>query len=234
VYQNGDLFLTADYYHIEVDDRITQSDRTKLTEENYQALEALNVTNPRSVGTVSFFANDFDTTTQGVDIVANYGMALFGGDTKLSLAYNWNETDVAGSTEITGDFKVKRLEEGLPKHRGSFTLSQNWENLSMYVRANYFGEYHAVHVDYDLAAQDADAAVTVDAEISYFFDDSFTVSIGAQNILEQEAEVLDFEEASRSHPDGFTPNNQWGGRYYETSPFGFNGGFYYVKATYNF
>jgi iron complex outermembrane receptor protein len=234
VYQNGDLFFTADYYHIEVDDRITQSDRTKLTEENYQALEALNVTNSRSVGTVSFFANDFDTTTQGIDLVANYGMALFDGDTKFSLAYNWNETDVTGSTDITGDFKVKRLEEGLPKHRGSFTMSQSWDNISMYVRANYFGEYHAVHVDYDLAAQDADSAVTVDAELSYFIDNSFTVSVGAQNIFEQEAEELDFAESSRNHPDGFTPNNQWGGRYYETSPFGFNGGFYYVKVTYNF
>jgi iron complex outermembrane receptor protein len=234
VYQNGDLFFTADYYHIEVDDRITQSDRTKLKDADYAKLEALNVANPRSVGTVSFFANDFDTTTQGVDVVASYGMELFEGSTKFSLAYNWNETDVTNSTAITGAFKVKRLEEGLPKHRGSFTVSQSWDDISVYVRANYFGEYHAVHVDYDLAAQDADAAVTVDAEMSYFINDSFTISVGAQNILDQDAEELDFEESSRSHPDGFTPNSNWGGKYYETSPFGFNGGFYYAKLTYNF
>jgi iron complex outermembrane receptor protein len=234
VYQNGDLFFTADYYNIEVDDRITQSDRTKLEDADYAKLEALNVANPRSVGTVSFFANDFDTTTQGVDVVASYGMELFEGSTKFSLAYNWNETDVTNSTDITGAFKVKRLEEGLPKHRGSFTVSQSWDDISVYVRANYFGEYHAVHVDYDLAAQDADAAVTVDAEMSYFINDSFTISVGAQNILDQDAEELDFEESSRSHPDGFTPNSQWGGKYYETSPFGFNGGFYYAKLTYNF
>jgi iron complex outermembrane receptor protein len=234
VYQNGDLFFTADYYNIEVDDRITQSDRTKLEDADYAKLEALNVANPRSVGTVSFFANDFDTTTQGVDVVASYGMDLFEGSTKFSLAYNWNETDVTNSTDITGAFKVKRLEEGLPKHRGSFTVSQSWDDISVYVRANYFGEYHAVHVDYDLAAQDADAAVTVDAEMSYFINDSFTISVGAQNILDQDAEELDFEESSRSHPDGFTPNSNWGGKYYETSPFGFNGGFYYAKLTYNF
>jgi iron complex outermembrane receptor protein len=234
VYQNGDLFFTADYYNIEVDDRITQSDRTKLEDADYAKLEALNVANPRSVGTVSFFANDFDTTTEGVDVVASYGMDLFEGSTKFSLAYNWNETDVTNSTDITGAFKVKRLEEGLPKHRGSFTVSQSWDDISVYVRANYFGEYHAVHVDYDLAAQDADAAVTVDAEMSYFINDSFTISVGAQNILDQDAEELDFEESSRSHPDGFTPNSQWGGKYYETSPFGFNGGFYYAKLTYNF
>jgi len=234
VYQNGGFFLTADYYKIDVTDRITQSDRKKLLESDYAKLEALNVANPRSVGTVSFFANDFDTITQGVDLVANYGMELFEGDTKLSLAYNWTDTEVERSSDITGAFKVKRLEEALPNHRGTFTVSQGWDNLSMYVRANYFGEYHAVHVDYDLAAQDADAAVTFDAELSYFVNDSVTLSVGAQNIFDQDAEELNFAEASRTHPDGFTPNNNWGGKYYETSPFGFNGGFYYVKATYNF
>ncbi len=234
VYQNDGFFLTVDYYNIEVTDRITQSDRTPLSEDQYLELEALNIANPRSVGTVSFFANDFDTTTQGVDVVANYDMELFEGDTKFSLAYNWNETTVDRSSEITGAFKVKRLEEGLPQHRGTFTISQGWEDLSMYVRANYFGEYHAVHVDYDLAAQDADAAVTFDFELSYFVNDSITLSVGAQNIFDQDAEELDFEEASRNHPDGFTPNNNWGGKFYETSPFGFNGGFYYAKATYTF
>lgn len=234
VYQNGDFFLTADYYNIEVTNRITQSDRKKLDESDYAKLEALNVANPRSVGTVSFFANDFDTTTQGIDIVANYNMDLLNGDTKFSLAYNWNETEVDGSSDITGAFKVKRLEEALPNNRGTFTVSQSWDNVSMYIRGNYFGEYHAVHVDYDLAAQDADAAVTFDAEVSYFVNDAITIAIGAQNIFDQDAEALDFEESSRNHPDGFTPNNQWGGKFYETSPFGFNGGFYYLKATYNF
>jgi iron complex outermembrane receptor protein len=234
VYQNGDFFFTADFYKIEVTDRITQSDRKKLEESDYEKLEALNVANPRSVGTVSFFANDFDTTTRGLDIVANYNMDLFEGDTKFSLAYNWNETEVDGDSELTGDFKVKRLEEALPNHRGTFTVAQSWDNVSMYIRGNYFGEYYAVHIDYDLASQNADAAVTFDAEVSYAINDEITVSLGAQNIFDQDAESLEFEESSRTHPDGFTPNNNWGGKFYETSPFGFNGGFYYVKASYNF
>jgi len=228
VYQNGDFFFTADYYNIEVTDRITQSDRKKLTEEDYAKLESLNVANPRSVGTVSFFANDFDTTTQGVDVVANYSMALFEGDTKFSLAYNWTDTEVDRSTDITGEFKVKRLEEALPNHRGAFTVSQSWDSLSLYIRANYFGEYHAVHVDYDATGKDADSAVTFDAEMSYFLSDSVTLTAGAQNIFDQEAEKLDFADTAG------LPNNQWGGKYYETSPFGMNGGFYYMKATYNF
>ncbi|WP_444994713.1 TonB-dependent receptor plug domain-containing protein [Aliikangiella sp. IMCC44359] len=228
VYENGDLFLTADYYHIEVTDRITQSDRKKLVEADYLALEAIGVANPRSVGTVSFFSNDFDTTTEGLDLVANYSAELFDGNSQFNMAYNWTETSVDRHSAITGDFKVKRLEDALPKHRATFTFSQSWDNLSLFVRANYFGKYYAVHVDYDATAKDADAATTFDAEVSYIINNSFTLSLGAQNLFDQEAELLDFTTQS-----GGIPNNNWGGKYYETGPYGFNGGFYYLKATYN-
>ena len=230
VYENGDFFFTLDYYDIEITDRITQSDRKKLEEADYLALEALGVANPRSVGTVSFFTNDFDTKTKGFDIVASYDTALMGGETKFNLAYNYTDTEVTRFSDFTGDFKVKRLEEALPNHRASFTMSQNWENLGMFVRANYYGEYYAVHVDYDRTAKDADAAVTVDAEVNYMVNDRFTFSVGAQNIFDQEAELLDFADPAIDS----LPNAQWGGKYYETSPFGFNGGFYYLKLNYTF
>lgn len=230
VFENGDFFFTADYYHIDVTGRITQSDREPLTEANYLELEALGVANPRSVGTVSFFTNDFDTTTKGLDLVANYGADLMGGDTKFSLAYNYTDTEVTRHSSFTSDFKVKRLEEALPKHRGSFTMSQKWDDVSMFIRANYYGEYYAVHVDYDRTAKDADAAVTVDAELNYQLTNSVTLTIGAQNIFDQEAELLDFEDPSIDS----LPNAQWGGKYYETGPYGFNGGFYYIKGTLQF
>jgi iron complex outermembrane receptor protein len=234
VYTAGDFFMTVDLYHIEVEDRISQSDKITLSSTDKDALKAAGVANVDSLQQVSFFTNDFDTTTKGVDVVANYTADLFDGSSTFSLAYNWNETEVTQFSDITGAFKVKRLEEDLPKHRGTFTWSQTWEAFSMFTRVNYYGEYQGVHVDYDLATQNADAAVTFDAEVSYAINDEITVSLGAQNIFDQDAESLEFEESSRTHPDGFTPNNNWGGKFYETSPFGFNGGFYYVKATYNF
>jgi iron complex outermembrane receptor protein len=64
--------------------------------------------------------------------------------------------------------------------------------------------------------------------VNYFLSDTVTLSAGAQNIFDQEATKINI-------PDSVgIPNNNWGGVYYETSPFGFNGGFYYVKATYTF
>ncbi|WP_394131397.1 TonB-dependent receptor plug domain-containing protein [Shewanella maritima] len=228
VYTQGDFFLTADYYNIEVEDRISQSEKIELSESDKDALKAAGVPNVDGLSQVSFFTNDFDTTTQGIDVVANYTAEILAGDATFSLAYNWNETKVDRYSEITGDFKVARLEKDLPNHRATFTWGQSWESVGMFTRLNYFGEYQGVHVDYDATAIMADPAVTVDMELSYFINDAFTIAIGAQNIFDQQAEKLAFEEQTG------IPNNNWGGKYYETSPYGFNGGYYYGKLSYRF
>jgi len=233
VWNVGDVFITLDYYNISVEDRISQSDKYTLTADDKVALKAVGVANVDSIQQVSFFTNDFDTTTEGVDLIANYATDLFDGDATFSLAYNYNETTVDRYTSVTGDFKVSRLENDLPNHRATFTWSQSWDQISFLVRGNYYGEYQGVHVDYDATINTGDAALTVDAEVSYFINDSFTVSVGAQNLLDQQATKINFTEQGAADCGGCV-NNQWGGKYYETSPFGFNGGFYYLKATYNF
>jgi iron complex outermembrane receptor protein len=225
VYQDGDFFFTIDLYTIEVTDRITQTDKIDVLAKDHAALEARGIQNPELISSVTYFANDFDTTTQGVDIVSNYSMELMGGDTLLSLAYNYNSTEVDNAGQFTSDFKIKRLEEGIPEHRGTFTVAQSWESVSMFVRANYFGEYFAVHADENDPAftDDADSAITLDAEVSYFFSDSLVLSAGANNLFDQKAQKL------QPGIDGVL-----GAKYYESGSFDYNGGFYYVKATYNF
>jgi len=234
VWNVGDLFMTLDAYKIEVEDRISQSKKYELTDTDKTALKAAGVPNVDSIQQVSFFTNDFDTTTTGIDFIANYSTSLFEGDSTFSLAYNYNKTEVDNFTEeVTGSFKVSRLENDLPNHRATFTWSQSWENVSFLLRGNYYGEYQGVHVDYDATINDGDAALTVDAEVSYFVNEDITLSLGAQNLLDQQATKVNFTEEGAAACGG-CENNQWGGIYYETSPFGFNGGFYYFKATYNF
>lgn len=228
VWNVGEVFITLDYYNITVEDRVSQSDKYTLTEADKIALKAAGVANVDSIQQVSFFTNDFDTTTEGLDLIANYGTDLLDGDATFSLAYNYNETTVDSYTEVTGDFKVSRLENDLPNHRATMTWAQNWDEISFFVRGNYYGEYQGVHVDYDATINQGDAAITLDAEVSYFINESFTVSVGAQNLLDQQATEINIPKEQG------IPNNNWGGKYYETSPFGFNGGFYYLKATYNF
>ncbi|MDP2713347.1 TonB-dependent siderophore receptor [Rheinheimera sp.] len=233
VYTPGDFFFTLDYYFIQVDDRISQSSKINLTDANREALRAAGVKNVDSIQQVSFFTNDFDTTTQGIDFVASYSTNLLQGRSSFNLAYNWNKTEVDSATAITGLDKVSRLENDLPNHRATFTWSQSWDDISMFVRSNYYGEYQGVHVDWvgtpgsPGTEVNASAKVTFDAEVSYFINDAFIVSAGAQNIFDTKPERLNLSAVG-------VPNGEFGAKYYETSPMGINGGYWYLKGTYKF
>ena len=225
----GEVEVTADWFKIEVENRVALTSNADTTSAQRAAMAAAGVPNPELIGQVNYFTNDFNTDTQGLDIVATYGADLFGGSTDFSAAYNMTDTKVSSQGSATSDSKVKRLEEGLPNHRATFTMAQSWENVNAFVRANYFGEYYAVHADW--FGTEADAAVTVDMEVTYSINDSFDVSVGAQNLFDQDAERIDGSAGAVAK--GVT-GNVLGAIFYETSPMGIEGSYWYVKAGYNF
>ena len=225
----GDVELTADWFNIEVDDRIALTSNAAPTAAQRAAMTAAGIPNAELIGEVNYFTNDFNTETSGLDIVATYSTNLMGGSTDLSAAYNYTDTEVSDQGNVTSDSKVKRLEEGLPNHRATFTMDQQWENVSAFVRANFYGEYYAVHADW--FGTNADSAMTVDVEVTYDINESFNVSVGAQNIFDQEAEKID---GSTGAVGEGVPGNVLGAIYYETSPMGIEGAFWYLSAGYNF
>jgi len=225
----GEVELTADWFNIEVDDRIALTSNAAPTDAQRAAMTAGGIPNAELIGEVNYFTNDFNTETSGLDIVATYGADLMGGSTDFSAAYNYTDTEVSDQGNVTSDSKVKRLEEGLPNHRATFTMDQQWEKVSAFVRANYYGEYYAVHADW-LGTND-DSAMTVDVEVTYDLSDNFNVSVGAQNIFDQEAEKIDGSAGAVAEG---VPGNVLGAIYYETSPMGIEGAFWYVSAGYNF
>ncbi|WP_423186461.1 TonB-dependent receptor plug domain-containing protein [Alishewanella sp. d11] len=220
---SGGIFFTADLFRIEVDDRIGQSREFAVTQADRDQLKAAGVRGIDSLSQLTYLTNDFDTVTTGFDLVANYSTNLFDGRSSFSLAYNWTDTEVKRFTDVTGAFKVSRLENDLPNHRATLTWNQQWESIDMFVRTNYFGEYQGVHADSDEWVTQASAKVTFDVEAAYHFNESFTVAVGAQNLFDTKAERI---------PDNIS--SILGAKYFETSPMGINGGYYYLKGIYRF
>src|SRR6056300_239712 len=230
VYNAGDLSVTADFFSIELDDRVALTSNAAPTAAQVAAMGAAGIPNPELIGQVNYFTNDFDTETTGYDIVAVYSTELFGADADISAAWNHTETEVTNSGAVTGASKVRRLEEGLPEDRMTITVAQTWsDKVSSFVRANMYGEYYAVHADW--FGTTADAEWTVDASVSVQVTDNFSLSAGVQNLFDTEA--LKIDGSAGANGEG-VPGNVLGGIYYETSPYGIEGAFWYVKAGYNF
>ncbi|MDC1009584.1 TonB-dependent receptor, partial [Gammaproteobacteria bacterium] len=230
VYNKDGLSLTADFFNIELEDRVALTSNAAPTAAQVAAMGAAGIPNPELIGQVNYFTNDFDTETSGFDLVASYSTVLMGADSDISAAWNHTETEVTNSGAVTGAFKVKRLEEGLPEDRMTLTLDQSWsDKVSSFVRANYYGEAYVVHADY--FGSTSDAEWTVDASVNFQLTDQFNVSAGVQNLFDTEALKLEGSEGAKGEG---VPGNLLGGIYYETSPYGIEGAFWYVSAGYNF
>lgn len=217
VVQLDALDLTIDYFRIEVEDRIARSSNKDLTDADIQQLLAQGVADAQAFTAVRFYTNDFSTTTQGIDVVATYPLDLGDGATDLSLAFNWTETTVDDrNPEVIDDKRVEQLEENLPATR--FTLSFDhvqgpWRALA---RLRYYDEFIEFSTDDETARFQADAKFLVDAEVTYIFNDALRLILGAENLFDEYPSELE--------------GNVSGLVYAETSPYGFNGGFYYLRA----
>ncbi len=227
VFGVGDVDVTIDYYNVEVTDRIALTTTIELTPQDIADLLAQGVADATSFTGVRFFVNGFDTTTQGVDIVATYSTdALFGGNTEFAAAANWTDTEVddfiqTGGEDIIGPTRIKQLEENLPNWRANLSATHTqgpWRGL---IRINYYGDYYEAHLDDGDLPIEAGEEITVDVELGYNFTDNLVLVAGAQNLFDED-------------PD----KNPWatvvGSEFPATSPMGFNGGFWYARGIYQF
>ncbi|HEX2493754.1 MAG TPA: TonB-dependent receptor [Steroidobacter sp.] len=215
----GSFTLTADYYNIEVDDRLAVSQDFELTPAEVAALVASGVTSAANLQSFRFFTNDFDTETKGVDVVATYDMNLFGGSTSLSLAFNNNQTEVTRfNPDTLNASRIRQLEEGLPETRWSLTGIQAWGPLRALARVS---QYDGWYDNDDGVAYDGGNYI-VDVEIAYTVRDALTFVAGAQNV---------FDEYPDENPGAAAGA---GNRYSQYTPFGFNGGLWYGRFNYSF
>ena len=220
----GRADVTLDYYNIAVEGRITQASPQHLADlTDAQKASLNNVPAASSLTTVTFFTNDFDTTTQGVDLVLTTPLDLPRGDTTLTFVANWNDTNVDDrNPEIIDDQRVTQLEMALPRSRFSATLNHMDGDWRFLARLRRYGEFTGFPADVGAWRRDYEGRFFVDVEAAYTMD-ALTLVAGAQNLLDEYP-----EETAQGAQDGV------GMLYPENSPYGFGGGFFYLRAVWDF
>ncbi len=219
----GAASLTVDYFNIKLSDRITQSATITLSQADRDALVASGIAFAADLQAFRFFVNDFDTRSQGVDVVATVPLNFSDdGSTALSFAGNYTKTEVVDFNPATLDAcRIQRLEDSLPAYRFSSTLTHNASKWRFLARANYHGKYFSAHADSCDLPINGTSEITLDAEIGYNVMEGFEISIGAENV---------FDNSPTLNPW----SGEVGSKYSEHAPFGVNGGAYYVRARYQF
>ena len=226
VFNVGDMDVTIDYFNIKVEDRIARSSNKNLTDADRQTLLSQGVADALAFTGVRFYVNDFDTTTQGIDIVATLPFEMAGGNSNLSFAGNWTETEVdKWNPDVIGDKRVTQLEKNHPEFRFTTTLNHTQGPWSLLLRGRFYDGFVEFTTDNASALLNAGSRWLMDAEIGYSLNDNITLVAGAENFT-------DTTPTHQRNNVGY-PGEVSGMTYAETSPYGFNGGFYYFRALYN-
>ena len=216
--------LTVDAYSIKVRDRIGISQNFSVTAANVTSLPALSAVGVG--GVVNYFTNAFDTSTDGVDVVATYRTDAFGGKLNLTAAYNYNLSRVTkfnpALISLAQRLNIRNL---APNHRTN--LSANWQSGAWTVNAreNYYGSWVN---ETDYPGQKFGSRFITDLDVSYSFTPNTTLTVGANDLFNTKPSRI---QATASNPIYLLTNSTADGQVYPRSggPFGFNGGFWYVR-----
>ena len=222
VLETDRISATLDVYNITVEDRITLSGSFAITDEERQDLADAGFAGADTFSTIQFFTNDFKTETKGLDLIVSYPFELGSGSSMLSLAYSHNETEVTEWTSLTSESQRFSIENGLPQDRGSLTWNHDTDRWGGLIRGNYYAD--STSRMFGCCDLPTGTGYTVDLEGTFRATDSFSISIGGQNILNQVPTDVSDEGISGAVGTQYAPETPWS----------FNGAFYYAKANYNF
>lgn len=252
------LSLTADFFQINVKDRIASTGLIEIAAEPpppgvdcpvaqanpngtlAQCLQEIGVPGAADLSSISFYTNDFETTTTGFDLVATYDTDWGdAGNGTLVAAWNYTETEVDNAGQEVNRNRVVDLENFNPQHRGVFTYNHFINDFRFLVRARYYDDWINADFSGDPTARGpAGTAYTIDCvvqnfndacysgetifdvEAAYTFADKYTIVAGMQNVADEQGPV------DQNNLDGTIGS---GNTFTGTTPWGYEGGFWYLR-----
>jgi iron complex outermembrane receptor protein len=232
VWQPADnVSVTVDYYDISIEDRLALLGPNTVTQAQADEMEAQGVANAQLlVGSLaSYFANAFDSDVTGIDLSVVADWEVGAGNLTADLRHTWNEQEVSNVAPNTiNASRVCDLEHQVPDNRTVLTLDYQTDGMfGGFLRLNNFDGWASTGGLFspgdcsDFTRYSG--ALIVDLEATFTFAEHYSISIGGENLLDEEPGqegdgILQVLGVDRSI----------------TSPWGTNGGFWYVRLQADF
>lgn len=232
VYTPSDtVTVTLDYYDIEIEDRLAlQNNAIGAAEVTLLSNAGVSNANLLLGSNANFFTNAFDSEISGIDLNVTSEHQLAKGDLTVELRFSYNDQEVSSVRPGTiNGSRVADLENQVPNDRTVLTFSYDSGNIfSGLVRINYYGDWKSTGGLFDDPADGSlqnsyGSETLVDVEARFTFSENYSITLGGENVFDAEPD------------DEADPTTRFlGAEQALTSPFGFNGGFWYVRAAINF
>jgi iron complex outermembrane receptor protein len=221
--------VTLDYYNIKIDDRLGLQNVT-VSDSDLVDLIGAGIPNADLLlgSNLNYFSNAFDTEITGLDLAITTSFDMGEGDLFLDFRHNINDQEVSGVRSGTINAgRVYDLENQVPTRATVASLNYAQGNFDGLLRVNSYGDWDTTGGVF--GPGDASDAITyngnvlVDLEVNYTFSENYTVTLGGENIFDV---IPDVEDNGTLQALGVQNAI--------TSPWGFNGGFWYVRLSADF
>ena len=212
---------------------------------NGNVLDQAVLNSPNGQTGINIFSNAANTRTRGAEFVSslasNYGE---NGRVDWAVSAAWNTTSVTNVNQAPAQIApqklldltaLSQLETATPRLRVNFSADWHIGPWTVDVKETYYGESSDFEQGDDAAGtyfkNTLKAQFITSGSISNQLTKSVSVTIGATNLFNQyptkkNASLLATQQAAG--------DNAAVAQYVNFSPYGFNGGFYYARATYSF
>ncbi|GJM12225.1 MAG: hypothetical protein DHS20C12_06280 [Pseudohongiella sp.] len=256
-----DINISLDYFNIELEDRIAQTGTIDISGRPVPAgqncpgaaanpvgnlalcLQELGVPGAADLSSVSFYTNDFATTTTGIDLVGTWDLDWGdAGNGTLVAAWNWTETEVDNAGSEVNRNRVVDLENFNPENRGVFTYNHFLGDFRFLARMRTYDDWVSSDFSGDPTPRGAngtgytitcagfvdncyDGENIFDVEAAYTWNDNYTFILGANNV---------FDEEGADDVDNFDGTIGSGNAYTGSTPWGIEGAFYYARLRMDF
>jgi iron complex outermembrane receptor protein len=173
---------------------------------------------------VLYFTNAFNTTTQGLDIVATYPVEWNGMTTSFTGSLNYNESkfDTDPSKYLNPEDISDFLHQD-PNYRAVLSARHTMDDITLVARGNYYG----VRTNSNLSGgkmfyQDYHPIWMFDLEMQYQINESLSLSFGGRNIFD-------------AYPEKDTTGDATNGRIYDSGTVvDWQGGYYFLQMNASF
>jgi len=234
------LSLTVDAYWIQIKDRIVLSG---VFNKNDPYVAAILIEHP-NIDVVQFYANAISSRTYGMDVVMNGRWNINKTRLGLTLAANFNRNTIFGEIKTTdkipdsstssythtlfGIEEITTLEKDQPGEKIILSATVIKGKFGFAFRNTFFGNTASTDITttlpIDTLYQIFSSRILTDISINYTPKSWLTITAGANNIFDV-------------YPDLYSPRlNSQGINLYNNgaTPFGSNGGYYFLSMSFNF
>ncbi|MCS0632548.1 TonB-dependent receptor [Telluria mixta] len=222
------ISVTADLYHIQIDNRIVLSGR--FDADNYPALGA--ILQNLGVGQAQFFVNSVDTRTRGLDLTASHRTNLGAGKLATYLAMNFSKTEVTGvhapaalagyEDVLLSERERLFIEQGGPRRKATLDFDYTLGQLESDFRIIHYGpQTLGTFSGSPVPNQYYKAKTSADLAFTWSFTEKTKLTVGGTNIF-------------NVHPTQQNPDETDNGFKYESVQFGLNGAAYFARLSHKF